>query len=656
MATTSSSSSSDSDFVELLEEPVVLPPSKRARKSSKSAPRRTSWTLLHMESLSSGRRRCKYCSSTFSAVTGTGSLATHLSVKHNVKKNQILTKPPVQLSIESTTTLASKRKFDSVVATYIVQGVLSYEHVESGAFKTLISALAPGYDVITKTTVKRRVLAMYIVLKCLVQQYLLTLSVAFSVTFDGWSNQSCRGYYVCTLHWTSIELACLCSCTLDFFYVTPGDGVGVRCGNYLTALFNTFGISGSVLALISDSGSDAVAAASAVVASAAEAQDGERDGLVPVHLRCFAHTFQLAIRCITDAITPPLRSLRSCISLIRSGKQRRSMFRSIAIGLFQKAYSPPCVDTPTRWNSTHDMLKQSISLKGAITAVALADSVYVDCQLGDGDWKTFADVEKFLRVPAKISTLIGAGDSCSISLAHGANASMIRHCNMNVHHGNPIVAAASEAMLANLIDHRMHLSNNVAVVSKFLDLRAARDSRSVDFLADRHIVEKVMDLPRYAQAGHAVVTVHETSDDEDADVDLFGVMDAGSAADHELARYVLQPQLAKDVDVVQWWVMHQAEYPILCKMAMDYLAIPATSVPSERANSAAKRVFDGRETLGDNMFKAEMCCQSWLRLAADVGLVLPVDYLEELERLKRRVDLEEMAKDDIVIQYYLDYK
>ncbi|EQC33425.1 hypothetical protein SDRG_08940 [Saprolegnia diclina VS20] len=94
--------------------------------------------------------------------------------------------------------------------------------------------------------------------------------------------------------------------------------------------------------------------------------------------------------------------------------------------------------------------------------------------------------------------------------------------------------------------------------------------------------------------------------------------------------------------------------PVLYKIAMDYLSIPTTAVPSERANSAAKRVFEGRDSLGDNMFKAQMCAKSWMQLAKALDFPLPDDYLQALDDLKARVDLLEMAKEDPVIQYYLD--
>ena len=93
---------------------------------------------------------------------------------------------------------------------------------------------------------------------------------------------------------------------------------------------------------------------------------------------------------------------------------------------------------------------------------------------------------------------------------------------------------------------------------------------------------------------------------------------------------------------------------------MDCLSTPATYVAiikCEHANSAAKRTFVGRENLGGNMFKTQICTQSWLRLASALGWVLPLDYFEALKELKAsQVDLFKMAKDDPVVQcYYLGF-
>jgi hypothetical protein len=53
----------------------------------------------------------------------------------------------------------------------------------------------------------------------------------------------------------------------------------------------------------------------------------------------------------------------------------------------------------------------------------------------------------------------------------------------------------------------------------------------------------------------------------------------------ETTRYLAAPAADIDVDVLGWWKFHAGEYPCLARIARDYLAIPATSVPAERVFS-----------------------------------------------------------------------
>ncbi|KAI9341626.1 hypothetical protein BDR26DRAFT_968780 [Obelidium mucronatum] len=76
------------------------------------------------------------------------------------------------------------------------------------------------------------------------------------------------------------------------------------------------------------------------------------------------------------------------------------------------------------------------------------------------------------------------------------------------------------------------------------------------------------------------------------------------------------------------------QYVVLYAMACDYLAVPPASVASERANSLAERMFEGRETLNSDLFTAEISCSSWMKVIAKYNLScdpkdvvsLPTDY------------------------------
>jgi len=67
------------------------------------------------------------------------------------------------------------------------------------------------------------------------------------------------------------------------------------------------------------------------------------------------------------------------------------------------------------------------------------------------------------------------------------------------------------------------------------------------------------------------------------------------------------------VDPIEWWRTYESRFPNLSRMARDYLAIPATSVPSEHCFSIAGNVLTKRRSaMTEGMANAIMCCKYWL--------------------------------------------
>ena len=80
----------------------------------------------------------------------------------------------------------------------------------------------------------------------------------------------------------------------------------------------------------------------------------------------------------------------------------------------------------------------------------------------------------------------------------------------------------------------------------------------------------------------------------------------------EFQAYLLSPVCDESVDPLQWWKVNQIQYPRLAKMAMDYLAIPSTSVPSEECFSISKNLItDKRNKLAGKTIRSCMCLKSW---------------------------------------------
>ncbi|GBC36492.1 zinc finger BED domain-containing protein DAYSLEEPER [Rhizophagus irregularis DAOM 181602=DAOM 197198] len=84
---------------------------------------------------------------------------------------------------------------------------------------------------------------------------------------------------------------------------------------------------------------------------------------------------------------------------------------------------------------------------------------------------------------------------------------------------------------------------------------------------------------------------------------------------NEIMEYLAIPVEPIDIDPCEWWKHHKVQYPLLEKIARDYICIPATSVPSEQAFSkSGELVSKKRNRLGDRAIEACMCLNSWIKL------------------------------------------
>ena len=76
-------------------------------------------------------------------------------------------------------------------------------------------------------------------------------------------------------------------------------------------------------------------------------------------------------------------------------------------------------------------------------------------------------------------------------------------------------------------------------------------------------------------------------DDDDVAVTAVETVTLETMARAEVHKYRCLPKLPLNQDPLLWWKQHQQELPGLTKLAVKYLVVQATSVPSERVFSTA---------------------------------------------------------------------
>ncbi|XP_044005883.1 zinc finger BED domain-containing protein DAYSLEEPER-like [Aphidius gifuensis] len=115
---------------------------------------------------------------------------------------------------------------------------------------------------------------------------------------------------------------------------------------------------------------------------------------------------------------------------------------------------------------------------------------------------------------------------------------------------------------------------------------------------------------------NVVPEISEKVDDENDSIDFSSLYeDSPKSVDFkaELDGYLALKRATKDQNILDWWKVHEHNFPTLSRMARDLFSIMATSVPSERLFSVAGLVMTKtRNSLNDESVRALLCLHSWL--------------------------------------------
>ena len=85
-----------------------------------------------------------------------------------------------------------------------------------------------------------------------------------------------------------------------------------------------------------------------------------------------------------------------------------------------------------------------------------------------------------------------------------------------------------------------------------------------------------------------------------------------SAFEHEWSRYLNQPVAPQVTNIYDYWKVKQYEFPTIARISRDFLAIPATSAPSECIFSGGNDLITKkRARLSVDSIQMLMCLRDW---------------------------------------------
>ena len=92
-----------------------------------------------------------------------------------------------------------------------------------------------------------------------------------------------------------------------------------------------------------------------------------------------------------------------------------------------------------------------------------------------------------------------------------------------------------------------------------------------------------------------------------------GVREAQPREVTELDHYLAGSVADANTDILKWWSQHASTYPRLARVARDYLAIPASSVPAERVFSGGSDMITHKQgPLHEHTIQDCVCLDSWM--------------------------------------------
>jgi hypothetical protein len=326
-------------------------------------------------------------------------------------------------------------------------------------------------------------------------------------------------------------------------------------------------------------------------------------------------------------------------------------------------------DVETRWNSSYLAWKRLIKIKDLIDILAstlMIDPVtrrdgkrLKDINLTDEEWQAINGLVDILGDFAEATEYLGGSKYTTISLMYclltiiskklipeDSNIEVIdltnpntafdddvgyedapedeitqqpkrRKININVPQNCSGLEKRVKEALYQAINHYWEVPQEKGMLAALLDPR----------FKDLEFASEVLRTRTHEQLKNAYQNMkNSTNENQDAESTstssnslLARMFQSSYICADEIANYLVTPKIHPDDCPLLWWKANKTRFPILSKLARMYLAIPATSTPSERLFSEAGNVMTIKRTqLAHNTLENLVFCKKNWRLAGGV--------------------------------------
>lgn len=608
--------------------------SKKRKPSNKITRPKSSWVWKFFKGTEDGtkviclingcEKMLKWCGSP-------SSMKTHLSGTHHITKgiaasylealqkgDQNLINNIIEEEISKSHPYSKQEPLTKNVIGFVIGTVQPLSIVEDKDFIKMVNGFDLYYKVPCTKTLKDRISSAYEAGTDKVKNQLLQLE-NISLTLDAWSSSAHIPYLGVTAHWVTLKFE-PCELLLSMEELPYPHGA-TEIQEHLIDLFDKWGISSKITAIVTDNGSN-------VKKACGNMGIGER-------IPCAVHTLQLSVGKGLDIAKVLINKCKCLIAFLANDKKKQQLKES-QIYLFQQqkiqkdkeelekeAEELVVLDVVkannTRWNSTLYAFQRLIILKPAISM--LKTSLINDRNSRvrkEGDkleelyptsheWKIIKEMVELLSPFESVTRLLSGATYPTIGLTYPSlcNLKEILATEFILSFETDVAENCRNAILEDL-QSRWEFPQELCLKGSFLDPRF----KSLDFVSQEMRKEIINQLQTEYEVlkNDLIPSVPVRSNEDQSNLTTMGSFWKKknernvTPIKNEVQHYLNLPELPalEEYDSFAWWATNKAQYPILYKMAMKYLSIPASSVPSERLFSDANNLVTPQRTRLDS--------------------------------------------------------
>ena len=542
-------------------------------------------------------RNCRYCDARYSLTTATGTLQIHLRQKHPDTLEELRGTP------------FDRERADALLSLFIASNYLPLNIVKDPDFAALGKYLNPKYTLPGRFKLTKTLLpGLQDKIRAAMAEKLTTIRWV-SLSADSWTSIGNEIFIAITCHGVTLDYV------LETFLleVVPvyKDETGVYIADTIEETLAEWKIQKDRVTSITTDG-------------AANVRNAVQQVLKVPWLYCVAHIINRSIRIglESDAISPLIKKAKKISRFFRSSPKAARMLATKQAALHMQVLRLK-TDNKTRWGSAFamvDRLSKSRSAISACLAIPWNTRRRVPKDLELDEWAILGRLVDVLGALKEGSEFLSQEKHPTMGLAWPIINRMLHHhlkpeepqdeCYElhPVDRFKTVVAQDLEVWWKDVMD----CSRQTVLLSIFLDPRLKDFAFLEDAQQRRELIEKsyhsahtwmcnptkcspIMVDPRDRE-------MKEAEDSRGRIYRIFGDRIASKISSsvrpanqrEELSAYYHLPAVpmveetsdgGRNVDPLEWWLSRKQAFPRLAKMARRYLAVTATSVPSERVFS-----------------------------------------------------------------------